>query len=154
MIEEEKYCVDILTQVASVQSALEQVSLLLMQSHLRYCVTEAVQEGKGEEKVREMVDVLRHYTHLQRAARREANGEPIHEYTFPAADGASGRLWRYNRQPEPGKRDAFRIQDPIISNKLYPGHNIPFRCHEQRTHESRIYGDAANAQRYVDGPDA
>ncbi len=84
MIEEEKYCVDILTQVASVQSALEQVSLLLMESHLRYCVTEAVQEGKGEEKVREMVDVLRHYTHLQRAARREANGEPIHEDFFPA----------------------------------------------------------------------
>ena len=84
MIEEEKYCVDILTQVASVQSALEQVSLLLMESHLRYCVTEAVQEGKGEEKVREMVDVLRHYTHLQRAARREANGESIDEDIFPA----------------------------------------------------------------------
>jgi hypothetical protein len=84
MIEEEKYCVDILTQVASVQSALEQVSLLLMESHLRYCVTEAVKEGKGEEKVREMVDVLRHYTHLPGAARREANGEPIDEGTFPA----------------------------------------------------------------------
>jgi DNA-binding FrmR family transcriptional regulator len=84
MIEEEKYCVDILTQVASVQSALEQVSLLLMESHLRYCVTEAVQEGNGEEKVREMVDVLRHYTHLQRVARREANGEPTHEDTFSA----------------------------------------------------------------------
>ncbi len=84
MIEEEKYCVDILTQVASVQSALEQVSLLLMESHLRYCVTEAVQEGKGEEKVREMVDVLRHYTHLPGAVRREANGEPIDEGIFPA----------------------------------------------------------------------
>jgi DNA-binding FrmR family transcriptional regulator len=84
MIEEEKYCVDILTQVASVQSALEQVSLLLMESHLRYCVTEAVQEGKGEEKVREMVDVLRHYTHMQRAARSEANGEPINDGTFLA----------------------------------------------------------------------
>ncbi len=84
MVDEEKYCVDILTQVASVQSALEQVSLLLMESHLRYCLTEAAQEGNGEEKVREMVDVLRHYTHLQRAARREANGEPIDEDIFPA----------------------------------------------------------------------
>ena len=84
MIDEEKYCVDILTQVASVQSALEQVSLLLMESHLRYCVTEAAQEGKGEEKVREMVDVLRHYTRLQRAARREANGELIDEDIFTA----------------------------------------------------------------------
>src|SRR6266480_1719190 len=100
-----------------------------------------------------MVDVLRYYSHLQGAARREANGEPKHEDTIASPDGASGRLWRYNRQHEPVKRDAFRIQDPIISNKLYPGHNIPFRCHEQRTHESRIYGDAANVRRYVDGPD-
>ena len=84
MVDEEKYCVDILTQVASVQSALEQVSLLLMENHLHYCVTEVAQEGKGEEKGREMVDVLRHYTHLQLAARREANGEPIHEGIFPA----------------------------------------------------------------------
>jgi DNA-binding FrmR family transcriptional regulator len=84
MVDEEKYCVDILTQVASVQSALEQVSLLLMESHLRYCVSEAAQEGEGEEKVREMVDVLRHYTHLPRAARREANGESIGEGIFPA----------------------------------------------------------------------
>ena len=62
MVEEDKYCVDVMTQVAGVQAALEQVSLLLMENHLQHCVTEAIQEGKGEEKIREVMDVIRHYT--------------------------------------------------------------------------------------------
>jgi DNA-binding FrmR family transcriptional regulator len=59
MVEEDTYCVDILTQVASVQAALEQVSLLLMEDHMRHCVTEAIQEGKGPEKIEELMGVLR-----------------------------------------------------------------------------------------------
>ena len=62
MVAEDKYCVDIMNQIAGVQAALEQVSLLLMENHLHHCVTEAIQEGRGEEKIREMMDVMRHYT--------------------------------------------------------------------------------------------
>lgn len=62
MVEEEKYCVDIMTQIAGVQSALEQVSLLLMENHLLHCVSDAMQEGRGEEKISEVMDVIRHYT--------------------------------------------------------------------------------------------
>jgi DNA-binding FrmR family transcriptional regulator len=61
MVEEDKYCVDIMTQVASVQAALEQVSLMLMENHMRHCVTEAIQEGKGEEKISEVMNVLKRY---------------------------------------------------------------------------------------------
>lgn len=61
MLEEDKYCIDILTQISSVQSALEQVSLLLMENHMRGCVTEAVQQGNGEEKIVEMMDVIKRY---------------------------------------------------------------------------------------------
>ncbi len=61
MVEEDKYCVDILTQVASVQAALEQVSLLLMEDHMRHCVTEAIQKGNGEEKIKEVMTVLQRY---------------------------------------------------------------------------------------------
>ncbi len=61
MVEEDKYCVDILTQVASVQAALEQVSLLLMEDHMRHCVTEAIQEGNGAEKISEVMTVLKRY---------------------------------------------------------------------------------------------
>jgi CsoR family transcriptional regulator, copper-sensing transcriptional repressor len=61
MVEEDKYCVDIMTQIAGVQSALEQVSLLLMENHLLHCVSEAMQEGKGEEKIAEIMEVIKHY---------------------------------------------------------------------------------------------
>ena len=59
MVEEDTYCVDILTQVASVQAALEQVSLLLMEDHMRHCVTDAIQQGNGAEKIEELMGVLR-----------------------------------------------------------------------------------------------
>ncbi len=61
MIEEDRYCVDILTQVASVQAALEQVSVMLMGNHLRHCVTEAIQEGNGEAKIQEVMEVFQRY---------------------------------------------------------------------------------------------
>lgn len=62
MVEEDKYCVDIMNQIAGVQSALEQVTLLLMENHLQNCVSDAMQEGQGDEKIREIMDVLKHYT--------------------------------------------------------------------------------------------
>ena len=61
MVEEDKYCVDIMTQISSVQSALEQVTLLLMENHMQHCVTEAIQEGKGQEKIEEIMNVLKRY---------------------------------------------------------------------------------------------
>lgn len=61
MVEEDKYCVDILTQISSVQAALEQVSLLLMEDHMSHCVSEAIQQGNGQQKIGEMMDVLKRY---------------------------------------------------------------------------------------------
>lgn len=61
MIEEDKYCIDIITQVSSVQAALEQVSIALMENHMRHCVAEAIQEGNGEAKIQEVMEVLRRY---------------------------------------------------------------------------------------------
>ena len=90
MVEEEKYCVDILTQIASVQAALEHVSLLLMENHLLHCVSEAVQQGDGEAKVNEMVDILRHYTGLQGAPRKDREGERLDESPL-SLDKASDR---------------------------------------------------------------
>lgn len=63
MVEEDKYCVDIMTQIAGVQAALEQVSIQLMERHLHHCVTEAILEGKGEEKIQEIMTILKHYSH-------------------------------------------------------------------------------------------
>ena len=55
MIEEDKYCIDVLTQVSAVTSALESVALALLEDHLGHCVAQAIAEG-GEgsaDKVRE-----------------------------------------------------------------------------------------------------
>lgn len=48
MIEEDKYCIDVLTQVSAVNSALRSVALNLLDEHLSHCVTRAVaEEGPG-----------------------------------------------------------------------------------------------------------
>ncbi|HUN31049.1 MAG TPA: metal-sensitive transcriptional regulator [Trebonia sp.] len=47
MIEEEKYCIDILTQVSAATRALESVALGLLEDHLGYCVAQAIAEGGG-----------------------------------------------------------------------------------------------------------
>lgn len=55
MIDEDTYCIDILTQISAVTSALENVALGLLDDHLKHCVAGAVQEGgtEGEEKLKE-----------------------------------------------------------------------------------------------------
>ncbi|SDI77979.1 DNA-binding transcriptional regulator, FrmR family [Actinokineospora alba] len=55
MVEEDKYCIDILTQVSAATKALQAVSLGLVDQHLHHCVAEAVAEGGqiADDKVRE-----------------------------------------------------------------------------------------------------
>ena len=55
MIEEDKYCIDILTQVSAAKSALDSVALGLLEEHLAHCVSEAMVEGGevADAKVRE-----------------------------------------------------------------------------------------------------
>jgi CsoR family transcriptional regulator, copper-sensing transcriptional repressor len=55
MVEEDKYCVDVLTQVSAVTKALQAVALELLDDHLAHCVAEAVATGgpQADEKVAE-----------------------------------------------------------------------------------------------------
>jgi len=55
MVEEEKYCIDILTQVSAMTRALQSVALGLLDEHLNHCVVEAAAAGgpQAEEKVKE-----------------------------------------------------------------------------------------------------
>ncbi len=48
MVEDDTYCIDILTQVSAVTRALENVALGLLDEHMRHCVTDAVREGGDE----------------------------------------------------------------------------------------------------------
>lgn len=60
MVEEDVYCIDVLTQVSAVTRALQSVALGLLEDHLGHCVTQAVQQGgpEGENKVREAADAV------------------------------------------------------------------------------------------------
>lgn len=58
MVEEGRYCADILTQVASVQAALRGVGKLLMRNHLQHCVTDALRSGDPVEAERTYSEVL------------------------------------------------------------------------------------------------
>ncbi len=55
MVEDEKYCIDILTQVSAMTSALQSVALGLLDDHLEHCVREAVADGgdDADAKLRE-----------------------------------------------------------------------------------------------------
>src|ERR1700716_2146150 len=66
MVEEDRYCADILTQIASVQEALRGVARNLMRNHLHHCATKALRSGKKQE-AREMYDELLEliYAHLR-----------------------------------------------------------------------------------------
>ena len=60
MVDEDTYCIDVLTQVAAVTKALQAVSLGLVEDHLSHCVVEAARSGddEGQAKVREAADAI------------------------------------------------------------------------------------------------
>jgi DNA-binding FrmR family transcriptional regulator len=58
MIDEDKYGVDVVTQVAAIQAALDKVSLGLLDGHIRGCVREEIRSGRGEETVDELLEVM------------------------------------------------------------------------------------------------
>ncbi len=60
MVDEDVYCIDILTQVSAATRALQAVALGLLEDHLGQCVTEAVRKGgdEGTESVREAAEAI------------------------------------------------------------------------------------------------
>jgi len=57
MIEEERYCIDVLTQISAIQAALDKVAVGLLDSHARHCVMEASAANR-EEKTEEMMGAV------------------------------------------------------------------------------------------------
>jgi DNA-binding FrmR family transcriptional regulator len=67
MVEEDAYCIDILTQVAAVQTALEQVAVNVLDCHVRHCVADAVADdgAQGEEKLDELMAAVRRFAKVR-----------------------------------------------------------------------------------------
>jgi DNA-binding FrmR family transcriptional regulator len=58
MVEEDKYCLDILLQLAAVQGAVGQVQKLLLGQHLESCVVDAVRSGNARDRQKKMDELL------------------------------------------------------------------------------------------------
>lgn len=58
MVEEDRYCVDILTQISAVRSALDAVALQLLRGHTHGCVQTAIRSGDGDHAIDELLNVV------------------------------------------------------------------------------------------------
>jgi DNA-binding FrmR family transcriptional regulator len=61
MVEEDRYCVDVLTQIAAIQSALDAVAMQLLASHTNGCVRSAIQSGDGDAAVDELMTLVKRF---------------------------------------------------------------------------------------------
>jgi DNA-binding FrmR family transcriptional regulator len=64
MVDEDAYCVDVLTQVAAVQTALEQVAVQVLDGHVRGCVADAMRGG-DEERLDELMAAVRRFAKVR-----------------------------------------------------------------------------------------
>lgn len=62
MIEEDRYCVDILSQIAAIKSAMNNVGLHLLEEHTKHCVTDAINDGDGNESIEELMEVFKKFS--------------------------------------------------------------------------------------------
>jgi CsoR family transcriptional regulator, copper-sensing transcriptional repressor len=60
MLEDDRYCIDVLTQISSVTRALQGVAIELLDDHVRHCVRDAIDQGgpAGEERIEEALRVI------------------------------------------------------------------------------------------------
>jgi CsoR family transcriptional regulator, copper-sensing transcriptional repressor len=67
MVDEDAYCIDILTQVAAVQTALEQVAVNVLDGHVRHCVADAVSADgpQADEKLDELMAAVRRFAKVR-----------------------------------------------------------------------------------------
>ena len=61
MIEEDRYCVEVLTQISAIQSALDAMAMQLLDNHTRGCVRSALKSGNGEAAVDELMTVVKRF---------------------------------------------------------------------------------------------
>lgn len=59
MVDEERYCMDVLNQIAAARAALSSVGQFILQDHMKTCVTTAIKKGAGDREINELIDIFR-----------------------------------------------------------------------------------------------
>src|SRR5699024_11570732 len=62
MIEEDRYCIDILVQISAINAALKKVGFSVAERHMEHCVSHAVKSGEGNDAIKELIEVMKHFT--------------------------------------------------------------------------------------------
>ena len=58
MVEERRYCIDVIQQLTAARKALDQVSLKIMNGHINTCVSDAIRRQDGAKKIEQLMDTL------------------------------------------------------------------------------------------------
>jgi len=61
MVEERRYCIDVIQQLTAVRKALDQVSLKVMSGHINTCVSQAIRRREGAAKVNELMQTINRF---------------------------------------------------------------------------------------------
>jgi len=59
MITEGRYCIDVVQQLTALSSAADEVSLIVLENHIKGCVADAIREEHGEEHIKELLRTVR-----------------------------------------------------------------------------------------------
>jgi CsoR family transcriptional regulator, copper-sensing transcriptional repressor len=62
MVEDDRYCVDILVQISAINAALKKVGFQLLEKHTSHCVANAIKVGEGEESIQELMKVIQQFS--------------------------------------------------------------------------------------------
>ena len=61
MVQEGRYCIDVIQQITAAKKALEQTALVVMRCHIDSCVTEAIQSKNGKQKITELMGTIQRF---------------------------------------------------------------------------------------------
>ena len=61
MVEQRRYCIDILQQLTAIRRAVDEVSLKVMRGHINSCVSQAIQKREGKKKIDELMQTLHRF---------------------------------------------------------------------------------------------
>jgi DNA-binding FrmR family transcriptional regulator len=67
MVEDDRYCVDVLLQIAAVRGALDKLGKLLLEGHVETCVSHAMRSGRAgerDQKIAELLEVFSRFAHI------------------------------------------------------------------------------------------
>ncbi|PEE44274.1 metal-sensing transcriptional repressor [Bacillus pseudomycoides] len=62
MIENDRYCVDILVQISAINAAMKKVGMGILKNHTNHCVSNAIKDGNGDEAIEELMTVFERFS--------------------------------------------------------------------------------------------